>query len=110
MKDMGKKQDTGEVAVAPESKSRVSYPTFSLSGDRIPPELADAKVGDTCELNIIVKKVADSIDTYGDGEPRIEVEIRKLEYESGKVSADEYKNMTSDEKDKADAADVLGDE
>lgn len=104
---MGKKHDSGEMAVPSEGKQRISYPTFSLSGDRIPEELANAKVGDTCRLNIIVKKFADSIDTYGDGESRVEVEIRKLEYQSGKVSIDEYKNMTSEEKDKADEEEIL---
>ena len=110
MMDMGKKISTGQPIESHNSdKEKISYPSFSLSGDKIPDELANAKVGETCHLDIIVKKVSDSIDTYGDGEPRVEVEIRKLAYKGSKVNADEYKKMSSEEKDMADEKEVMED-
>lgn len=111
MTDMGMKRDTGEMAMPTNEKSKVSYPSFSICGEQILDELANAKVGDTCKIEMLVKKISDSVSSYNDDEQRVELEIRKMGYKgSSKVSADEYKNMSSEEKDEADAEDVLGKE
>jgi len=106
MKDMGHKEESPSIAPA-EGKSkkvRISYPGFSMRGDSIPEELKTAAVGDKCRLEIIVRKTGDSIDTYGNQEPRVEVEIHSLGYigKAGKVSKEEYLAKSEDERGKYD--------
>ncbi len=113
MMDMGKKQEScGESpTIVNNTETKISYPSFSISEDKIPEEMGNMKSGEKCRCEIIVRKVGDNIDTYTKGEPRrIEVEIHKLGCMDSKVSEDEYKDMTDAEKDKADEKDVLGDE
>lgn len=111
MMDMGKKQDNPNMMGEEKGKIRINYPSFSINGDKIPEELADAKVGDMCRCEIIIKKIGDSIDTYGKGESRIEVEIHKLGYigKSGKLSKEEYLSKSDDEKAKYDEEQVKAD-
>ena len=109
-KDMGNKEKPIETdsAVASEQKEpRIHYPVFSISGDRIIEELANAKVGDMCRLEIVVKKVADSIDGY-DKEPRVELEVHKMGYlaKAGKKNFEEYDKMNEEEKEKYDKEDI----
>ncbi len=106
---MGKKHKTEGMA-QPMDKPHVSYPSFSLSGDLIPDELANKKVGQMCRLEILVKKVGDSVSSYDNGEQRIELEIHKLGYVGGKVGKEEYDKMSEEEKNKADEKDVMGDD
>ena len=109
MIDMGTKQETGgEIPTVSKQETKISYPSFSISGDKIPEGIGDMKNGEKCRCEIIVRKVGDNIDTYAKGEPRrIELEIHKLGYEGNKVSEDEYKNMSDEEKDKADEEEVM---
>lgn len=111
MKDLGKKIDTETpLTVAGDKETKISYPSFSISGGQIPDELGNIKNGDKCRLEIIIRKVGDNIDTYAKGEPRrIELEIHKLGYIGKKVSEDEYKNMSDEEKDKADEEEIIED-
>lgn len=112
MIDLGKKIDTeAQPTVSEDKETKISYPSFSISGDQIPDELNNAKNGEKCRLEIIVRKIGDNIDTYAKGEPRrIELEIHKLGYEGSKVSEDEYKNMSEEEKDKQDEKEVMEEE
>ncbi len=112
MMDMGKKIDTeAQPTVAGDKETKISYPSFSISGDQIPEGLGNMKNGEKCHLDIIVRKIGDNIDTYAKGEPRrIEVEIHKLGYEGSKVNEDEYKNMSDEDKDKADEKEVMEEE
>jgi len=109
MIDLGKKIDTEiHQSVAGDKETKISYPSFSISGDQIPEELGNMKNGEKCHCEIIVRKIGDNIDTYAKGEPRrIELEIHKLGYKSDKVSEDEYKFMSDEEKDKADEEEVM---
>ena len=113
MIDMGTKQETGG-KIAPiqaDKEIKISYPSFSISGDKIPEGIEDMKIGEKCRCEIIVRKVGDNIDTYAKGEPRrIELEIHKLGYVGSKVSEDEYKNMSDEEKDKTDEKEVMEEE
>ena len=106
---MGRKQDM-VTAVGEERKTpRIIYSTFSVSGDKIPQEIKDAKVGDMCRLEIIVKKIQDGIETYAEGRPqRIELELHKLGYLSsaGKKNFEEYDKMSDEDKEKYDKEDV----
>lgn len=114
MIDMGRKQEqpTSQPAIEGEKiEPKITYPTFSITDDQIPDELNNAKNNDKCRLEIIVRKIGDNIDTYAKGEPRrIELEIHKLGYIGKKVSVGEYKNMSNEEKDKVDEAEILSGE
>lgn len=104
--DMGTKNRP----VGVSSKNHISYPCFSLRDDKIPDELAKTEVGSMCRLEILVKKVADSVSSYDNGEQRVEVEIHKLAYKGKKISEEDYKKMSNEEKDKADEEEVLDEE
>lgn len=112
MIDLGQKHETGgEVTTASNKETKISYPSFSISGDQIPDGMDDMKNGEKCRCEIIVRKVGDNIDTYAKGEPRrIELEIHKLGYEGSKVSEEDYKNMSDEEKDKIDEKEALSGE
>lgn len=77
MMDMGRKEEVSS-PVGSKKDARVSYPGFSLRGDKILKEIKDMKIGEMCECKILVKKVSDSIDTYSNNQQRVEVEIHKL--------------------------------
>ena len=111
MMDMGRKNEGPTAVGENEGKTRISYPGFSITGDKIPEELANAKVGDKCRLEIIVKKIGDRIDTYGKGEPSIEIEVHSLGYigKAGKLSKEEYLGKSDDEKSKYDEEQVKAD-
>ncbi len=107
---MGKKQEScGESPIIAGSKeTKISYPSFSISEDKIPEEMGNMKNGEKCRCEIIVRKVGDNIDTYAKGEPRrIVVEIHKLGCMDSKVSEEEYKSMSDEEKDKMDEEEVM---
>lgn len=107
MIDLGQKEE-GPVAVESAGKSKkqkIRYPSFSMRGEDIPEELKNAKNGDMCRCEIIIRKIGDNIDTYAEGEPRrVEVEVRKLGYigKAGKMSKEEYLNASDDEREKND--------
>lgn len=108
MRDLGKEREIGGVPTEAKDEKKISYPGFSISGDQIPDELKNSKLKDMCRLEIIVRKTGDNIDTYVKGEPRrVELEIQKLGYVGKKVSEEEYKKMSDDDKDKADEKEVL---
>lgn len=108
MMDMGKKSESPTMVGEEKGKTRISYPSFSISGDKIPQELADAKVGDKCRCEIVIKKIGYSIDTYNKGENRVEVEIHSLGYigKAGKLSKEEYLSKSDEDKAKYDEEQV----
>jgi hypothetical protein len=112
MKDIGHKSEMPAQPTEGKQETKISYPGFSITGDQIPDELGNIKNGDKCRCEIVVRKIGDNIDTYAKGEPRrIELEIHKLGFAGkGKVSEDEYKNMSDEEKDKADEEEVMSEE
>jgi hypothetical protein len=109
MMDMGKKIDNESQPAVPSSgkKNRISYPGFSIS-EIIPQELKDAPVGSTCRLEIIVKKTGDTIETYNEGKPRVELEIHKLGYigKAGKMGKEEYLNASEEDREKNDKENI----
>ena len=108
MMDMGKKSE-GSIPVGGEKeKVRINYPSFSISGDKIPEELSNAKVGEKCRCEIIIKKIGDSIDTYNKGENRIEVEIHSLGVigKAGKLAKEEYLALPDDKREEYDKKQV----
>ncbi len=112
MMDMGKKKEIEMQPTEGKSKEvKMSYPSFGMTGDKIPTEIANAKVGDMGRCEIIIKKIGDSIDTYGKGESRVEVEIHKLGYlgKSGKLTKEEYMSKNDEEKAKYDEEQVKAD-
>jgi len=99
--DMGKKSnDEAQPAISNSKEVKISYPGFSMCDKQIPQELADAKVGDMCRLEIVVKKTGDDLDTYDGNKPRIQVEIHKLGYlaKAGKMSKEEYLNASDEDR------------
>jgi len=109
MIDMGMKEKKGDAPVEAKSETRISYPGFSLEGDKIPEELKDAKLEQMCRLEIVVKKMGDGIATYTEGKPRrVEVEIHQLGYlaDAGKKSFKEYDKMSDEEKEEYDRESV----
>lgn len=108
MVDMGRETETGMQPTEGKGEKKITYSTFSMTGDQIPDELGNMKNGEKCHCEIIVRKIGDNIDTYAKGEPRrIEVEIHKLGCMDSKISEDEYKDMSDEEKDKADEKEVM---
>lgn len=112
MHDLGKETETGMQPTEVKGEKKISYPSFSISGDQIPDELGDVKNGEKASCHIIVRKIGDNIDTYAKDEPRrIELEIHKLGcMGKSEVNEDEYKNMSDEEKDKADEKEVMKEE
>jgi hypothetical protein len=98
--DMGRKSNETPAIAEGGKKIKISYPGFSMCDNQIPEELASAKVGDMCRLEIVVKKTGDDIDTYDDNKPRIQVEIHKLGYigKAGKLSKEEYFSKSEEER------------
>ncbi len=106
MMDMGHKVDTGlgpSIAESSKGKNKISYPGFSIT-ENIPEELANAKVGDMMRCEIIVKKVGDSIETYNESKPRVEMEVYKLGCigKAGKISKEEYFAKSDEDRAKYD--------
>ena len=109
--NLGRKDEAGGVCVGEKRNAKVRYPTISLVGDQIPEELKDAKNESHCRIEIVVRKVGDSVDTYTKGEPRrIELELRKLAYISKvkKASMKEFQNMNSKEREEYQEKDKEG--
>jgi len=95
--DLGHKSE-GPIEVGAKGKAKIHYQTISLTGDEIPSELGAAENESQCRLEIVVRKIGDSIDIYAKGEPRrVEIQLRKLAYlgKAGKASMKEFSNMTS---------------
>lgn len=107
MHDMGTMPsgDEGQPLVATSGKKEKYYPTTYLSSKKLP-GIEKYDIGDgfkICSINKVVGKIEKE-----DGEVEVEVEIRQSGIMSGKVSEDEYKDMSSEEKDKVDEEEVLG--
>ena len=103
MIDLGRKEEM-PTAVESKGKSRVHYPSFSISNDKISQEIKDLNVGESCRCEIVVRKTGDSIDTYGEGNSRIEFEIRKIGYvgKAGKITQAEYLAKSDEDRKKYD--------
>ena len=101
---MGRKSNETSIPEVGNKEVKINYPGFSMCDNQIPDELANAKVGDMCRLEIIVKKVGDDIDTYDDNKPRVQVEIHKLGFlaKAGKLKFDEYDKLDEEGKKKYD--------
>ena len=110
MMDMGRETETGMQPAESKGEKKITYSTFSMTGDQIPEELGNMKNGEKCHCEIIVRKIGDNIDTYAKGEPRrIEIEIHKLGC-MGEMNKDEYDKLSDEEKDKADEKEVMKEE
>ena len=108
MNDMGKM--TEEVGtVSPESpKKEKYYPRNNYSTKQMP-ELAKHDIGDMVELHSVNKVVGKRENE--DGSIDLEMEMMKCgTMGKGKVSEDEYKDMSNEEKDKVDEKEVMGEE
>jgi hypothetical protein len=109
MIDMGHKMEEPTAVGEGKEKNKMSYPSFSITGDKIPDELKSAELETMCRCEIIIKKVGDDIDTYAEGQPRrIQLEIHKLGYigKAGKVTKDEYLAKSPEERDTYDREQV----
>lgn len=109
MYDMGHKMEGIGPKAPKEDKECIHYPTFTFTGDAIPDELKDVKTGNQCRVEIIVRKVGDGIDTYGNREPRVEVEVLKAGYigKAGKATKEEYLAKSQEERDEYDKKEVM---
>lgn len=108
LNNMGSKSNT-EVHATPDSpdKDKVSYPHLSLSSAQFP-ELKDWKVGTEYHLHLVVKQVGMRESYKDEDEYDVDFEILKAGSMKGsKVSEDEYKKMSSEEKDDADESEVM---
>ena len=111
MMDLGRKDSGPTTAPLEANQSKVRYPSLTLSKN-IPEELMGKYIGAECRLEIIVKVMGKSIDTYSeDKSERVELEIRKLGYigKAGKLSKEEYLGKSDDEKAKYDEEQVKAD-
>ena len=109
MNDMGKLAEGVEACTPVESNSKKEkyYPTTYLSSKEIP-GLEDFDVGDSiklCSVNNVVGKREKK-----DSEIELEVEIRQCGVMDGTEppEADEYMDMTAEEKDAVDEKEVMG--
>ena len=105
LKDLGRKEPRPTSPGEATQEDRIIYPLFSLTGDKIPEELGNAKLEEMRRCEIIIKKVGDSIDIYAKGQPRrVELEIHKLGYigKAGKMSKEEYLKASDEEREKND--------
>ena len=109
MMDMGEIRNMGGEAPTMEGKPKKEkyYPTTYLSSKKLS-GIEDFDVGDTVELHSINKIISKR--EKDDGEVEVEVETHKCGIMKGKVSKDEYKNMSDEEKDKTDEKEVMGEE
>jgi len=104
--DMGEIRNTvGEIAPTQgKSKKEKYYPSTYLSSKKLP-EIAAYDVGDKCRLVSEVKVIGKR--EKEDGEIEVEVETRQCGIMKGKVSENEYKDMSDEEKDEADEKEVM---
>ena len=103
--DMGRKEPMEQPVEGKSKEPKITYPSLSIKGDKIPEELKDAKLLTMFRCEIIVKKIGDDIVTYDEGEPRrVELEIHKLGYigKAGKLSKEEYLSASEEEREKND--------
>ena len=106
---MGEMRNTsGEIApMQGENKKEKYYPSTYLSSKKLP-EIANYDVGDKCRLISEVKVIGKR--EKEDGEVEIEVETHQCGVMKGKVSEEDYKSMSDEEKDRADEKEVMGEE
>ncbi len=100
-------QDLGHKSEAPTetAKQEIYYPSMTFTTEEIP-ALEGKKVGDKVKLFMIgeIKGLREN-----DEEMSYDIEFHKCEL-SGKVSEEEYKDMSDEEKDKADEEEILSEE
>lgn len=113
LNDMGYKSESpSAVSVSDEGKSKVRYPTFSLSKS-IPDDLMAKEMGKMVRLEIVARVTGKSIDTYSEREDRrMEFEIVKLGVigDAGKKTKDEYLKMDDDQREDYDKKQVMNEE
>ena len=106
--DMGTMPKEDEVQpVTPSGKKEKYYPTTYLSSKKLP-GIEDYDIGDACKI-VSVNKVVGKREKEA-GEVEVEVEIRQSGIMDEKVSEEDYKDMSEEEKDKADEKEVLGED
>ncbi len=102
---MGRKEPMGQPVEGKSNEPKITYPSLSIKGNKIPEELKDAKLETMFRCEIIVQKIGDDIITYDEGKPRrVELEIHKLGYigKAGAASKEEYLKMNDEEKSEHD--------
>ena len=111
MHDMGRKsQNTEAIAQPSESKERINYPTLSLNSAEFP-ELKNWKVGKKYHLHLVVeqKGIRESYNDKDKYEADFSI-LKAMSMKGGVVPEEDYKNMSSEEKDAADEKEILGDD
>ena len=111
MHDLGRKsQNTEAIAMPSESKEKINYPSLSLDSAQFP-EIKNWKVGKKYHLHLVVEQKGIRESYSDEGEYNVEFDILKAKaMKAGVVPEEEYKEMSSEEKDKADEKEVLGDD
>ena len=109
MQDMGTMSDMrgAEVSTSDKNKKEKSYPTTYLSSEKLS-GIEDYDIGDECKLCSVNKVIGKR--EKQDGSVEVEVEILKIGIMDGKIDKSEYDNMSSEEKDKMDAKEVMGED
>ena len=106
MNDMGEEREEIQEAV-PEghTKKEKYYPTMSVSSEQMP-EMKGKKFGDKVSFHIMGEVTGVHEDYHNKEEVSYEIEIKQCGM-MGKMSEEEYKDMSDEEKDKADEKEVM---
>lgn len=110
MIDMGykSKKDEGPQVIGPGSGDKIQYPTLHIS-KKIPEDLRDKKIDEMCRIEIVGRIASISKDEYGES---IGIEIQKMGYigKGGKVTKEEYMDMSDEKREEYDRSDTKVDE
>ncbi len=96
--------DSPTVAQSLGGNKKKYYPRTSLSSDKLP-GIEDLDIGDKIKLCSVAKIIGKR--EQEDGKVEVEVETLQCGIMDDKVSEDEYKDMSEEEKDKADEKEVM---
>ena len=102
--DMGTMPKKTEAMPSLSGKREKYYPRTSLSSDKLP-GIEDLDIGDKIKLCSVAKIVGKR--EQDDGKVEVEVETLQCGIMDDKVSEDEYKSMSDEDKDKADEKEVM---
>lgn len=107
MMDMGYKNDSSLGAVPEKGENKTHYPTLYLS-EKVPPELMDKDIGESCRIEIVGKVVSKGINEEGDNRrENLTIEINKMGYvgKAGKKTKEEWLAMNDKDRENYDKED-----
>ena len=105
MEEVGYKSKDCDMGTSPSGdKNKMHYPRLSFN-DKIPANLKDKDVGESCMLMVEGEISGKSKDEYGES---LSIEVHKIGYSGKAVEKSKYDKMSPEDKDKADEEEVMG--